>query len=91
MIILILIYLIGCLISFGITTSLQYRIDIQYVKHLQPEYQSPWHSPIIAICTWFSWLGVIVFGIVAVSIFGKITLKYSFKPLWATYINSVYK
>ena len=91
MILYLIIYLIGCLISFGITTGLQYRIDSQYVKHIQPAYQSPWHDPLTVIFSWFSWLGVIVFAIVSLQIHGNVVLKYSFKPLWHTYINSVYK
>jgi hypothetical protein len=86
-----IIYLIGCLISFGITTDLQYGIDIRYVKQLQPTYQKPWHNPLTMATLWFSWLGVIVFGIVELNVYGRLGLKYSFKPLWDAYFNSNHK
>lgn len=82
MLLIIAVYIIGAVISYGIASWCQYMIDAPYLKHLQPSYLKPWHNSITIFMSCLSWLGVIVLTVDSKKRYGKIGLMYSYKKLW---------
>lgn len=82
MLLLIALYIIGAVISYGIASWYQYMVDAPYLKHLQPSYLKPWHNWLTLFMSGLSWLGVIVLLGDSQKRYGKIGLMYSYKKMW---------
>ena len=89
--IILIVYITGFLIAFGITTWLQYMYEEPLMKIKQPLYQKAWHNKLTLIVSGFSWLGVMLAIYTSFSFHRGVGIHFSYKRLWSKWLKAHYK
>ena len=87
MVIFIVIYLIGCILSFGRIFAFACEADKKCIKYVAPSNLSNWYI-IILIVTLLSWVGFIVGVLIYIIDDEHYFLKYHRLDLWEEYTEN---
>ena len=79
---LIIIYLIGSVLAFGLYAGVAYSITSEFVPMIKPKYKHPLLDWNAWLCAALSWVGALLAIYAGISHGCKPILKYSYKKLW---------
>lgn len=79
------IYLIGIILSFGIYVGAMHKLEIKEIDKIKPTYETVYEDKMAYLISIFSWLSILIILLIMICNKQTPTLKYSYKKLWDLY------